>query len=712
MKRFVLIVLTLCSSLGSFAQQEAGQESKALQTWKNDKYSLFIHWGVYSALGGMWEGKPVARGYSEQIRAHAPGLYSDTYEAVARSFDPKRWNPDSVVALAKAAGMRSVVLTSKHHDGFCMFKSAFTKFNIVDATPYKRDVVKELAEACERQGMKFGLYYSIIDWHFPAAYPISSSNSDPVPAAHHEYNKNQIRELLTNYGPISELWFDMGSQMPAQSQELADLVHELQPDCMVSGRIGNEAGDFCVMGDNEYPNYKIATPWQTPASMYDETWGYRSWQEYGSADDKAREKLVSLLKVVSRGGNYLLNIGPRGDGTVVEFEQDVLLKMGDWLRQNGEAVYGTQADPFPNPFKWGEVTSKGRNLYLSLLEMPAGRTITLPGISGNLQIIHVLGKPQQTASYKRAGNDIQIILPAEIKSAKDIPVLVVTFSDDYQVTPANVIRIDPSQKNLVLSHGNAQHQYSIGGVDYNTYYRTTVKNSWRVEIPKAMSVTPLIVFSEEEKGKSIDLDVNGVRRSIILDEGEPYQMAKTGKVTWGPTYLNQVRNTGIAWGSVLSIDPSKGWPLREGPRWKEINREEVRQLPAEPSQSWFVLQDLTADKAQNLLVEVLSGDGVGVWLNGEQLLLHNNPEKTDSTRDVVLLKLKPGLNQLLVKLYNRYHDQVPLSITDQIPQVMYRKRLERIRLQPTNDMSWQLHEPPSPHRDLSLPNLFLEWKLK
>ncbi|MDQ1088462.1 alpha-L-fucosidase [Siphonobacter sp. SORGH_AS_1065] len=708
MNRIVLIVLTLCCSFSSWAQQA----SKALQTWKNDKYSMFIHFGAYSALGGVWEGKPVTRGYSEQIRAHAPGLYSDTYEGVVRNFDPKLWNPDSVVALAKAAGMRSVVLTSKHHDGFCMFKSAFTKFNIVDATPYKRDIVKELAEACERQGMKFGLYYSIIDWHFPAAYPISSSNSDPIPAAHHEYNKNQVRELLTHYGPISELWFDMGSQTPTQSQELADLVHELQPDCMVSGRIGNEAGDFCVMGDNEYPNYKIATPWQTPASIYDETWGYRSWQEHGSADDKAREKLVSLLKVVSRGGNYLLNIGPRGDGTVVEFERDVLLKMGDWLRQNGEAVYGTKADPFPNPFKWGEVTTKGRKLYLSLLGMPAGRTITLPGITGSLQIIHVLGKPRETASFKRVGNDIQIILPAEIKSVKDIPVVVVEFSDDFKVAPANIIQVNAIQKNLVLSHANAQHEYSIGGVDYNSYYRTTVKESWRFEIPKTTAVHPLVVFSDEEKGKSIDLDVNGVRRSIILDDGEPYQMAKTGKVTWGPTYLNQAKGTGIGWGSVLTIDPSKGWPLREGPIWKEINRSEVRQLPTEPSQSWFVLQELTTDRPQNLMVEILSGDGIGVWLNGEQLLLHSNRAKTDSTRDLVLLKLKTGSNQLLVKLYNRYHEQVPLSITDQVPQVMYRKRLDRIPLELSNDVSWQLHDPSSPHQDLELPNLFLEWKLK
>ncbi|WP_420155467.1 alpha-L-fucosidase [Siphonobacter sp.] len=710
MKRLYLLLISFCTTLASLAQQP----SKALETWKNDKYSMFIHWGVYSVLGGVWEGKPVSRGYSEQIRAHAAGLYSDTYENVAKTFDPKRWNPDSVALLAKAAGMRSIVLTSKHHDGFCLFKSAYTKFNMVDATPYHRDVVKEMAEACQRNGLKFGLYFSVIDWHFPAAYPISSSNSDPIPAAHHEYNKNQIRELLTNYGPISELWFDMGSQTPQQSRELRELVHQLQPDCMVSGRLGNEAGDFCVMGDNEYPNYKIATPWQTPASIYDETWGYRSWQEHGSVDDKAREKLASLLKVVSRGGNYLLNIGPRGDGSVVAFEQDVLLKIGKWLRQNGEAVYATSPDPFPTPFKWGEVTASGTNkLYLSLLQMPTSRTITLPNITGAVKIIHVLGQPQQTASYKRTGNNIQIMLPAEIKSVKDVPVLMLEFANGYNVPPARVLTVDPTQKTVVLQHDNAEHHYSMGGVDYNTYYRTVVKDSWQIDLPKAISVSPTVVFTEEEKGRSIDLQVNGESQPVILDEAEEVPIPQTGKLTWGPIYLNQVANTGIGWTSVIPIDPSRSWSA-SGKPWQATDwkKGEAHQLPAQPSQSWFILQEITADKAQPVLVDIRSGDAVGVWLNGQPLLLHNNPEKTDSTRDVVLLKIRPGTNQLLVKLYNRYHDQVPVFISDQVPQVMYRKRLQRIKLEPSNTLSWQLHEPPTPHRDLQLPNLSLEWKAK
>jgi alpha-L-fucosidase len=236
-------------------------DPRAVEAWKENKFSMFIHFGIYSALAGVWEGRPVTRGLSEQIQAHA-GIYSDTYAHVADSFDPVRWNADSIALLAKDAGMRSIVITSKHHDGFCMFHSAYTDFNIVDATPFKRDVVKELSDACKRHGLRFGVYFSLIDWHFPQASPISSHNSDFITPEHHQYNMRQVTELMTKYGTISEIWFDMGSQSASQSKELADLVHSLQPDCMISSRIGNDQGDFTVMGDNQEPNYKIGVPWQ------------------------------------------------------------------------------------------------------------------------------------------------------------------------------------------------------------------------------------------------------------------------------------------------------------------------------------------------------------------------------------------------------------------------------------------------------------------
>ena len=305
--------------------------------WHADKYSMFIHFGLYSHFGGVWDGEPVRQGYSEQIQSFA-GIFSDWYGEEAAVFDPVKFNADEIARLAKVGGMRSIVFTSKHHDGFCMFDTKTTTYSSVAKMPSHRDFVREMSEACARHGLRFGLYYSLIDWNYPHAYPISSHNADFVTPEHHEFSKAQVRELLTNYGPVSELWFDMGSLEPWQSRELYDLVKELQPDCMVSGRLGNDVYDFAVMADNKLPESALHAPWQSAASMFPETWSYRSWQERGSVDDKVAEKLRSLIKVVSHGGNYLLNIGPASDGSIVPFERDVLLKIGSWLEENGEAI--------------------------------------------------------------------------------------------------------------------------------------------------------------------------------------------------------------------------------------------------------------------------------------------------------------------------------------------------------------------------------------
>ena len=249
-------------------------QQKPSQQWLDQKFSMFIHFGLYSVYGGVYDGKPVERGYSEQIQSFA-GIFSDWYGNTAKQFNPTKWNPDEIVKLAKDAGMRSIVFTSKHHDGFCMYHSQYTDFNIVDATTYGRDLMKELADACKRGGVDFAVYYSLIDWNYPHAYPISSHNADPLTDEHYEFNKKQVEEIMTNYGDISEIWFDMGSLTPAQSKDLYDLVNRLQPQCMISGRLGNDYVDFSVMPDNKYPDYKLGIPWQTAASMFDETWGYR-----------------------------------------------------------------------------------------------------------------------------------------------------------------------------------------------------------------------------------------------------------------------------------------------------------------------------------------------------------------------------------------------------------------------------------------------------
>ncbi len=297
------------------------------------RFSMFIHWGLYSVYGGVYRGKNVEWGYSEQIQSFA-GIFSDWYARVAEQFSANQWNADSVAVLAKRAGMDAIIFTSKHHDGFCMYNSKETDFTIMN-TPFGRDALMELSEACKRHGLNLGIYFSLIDWHYPHAYPISSHNADPITQEHHEYNKRQVKELLENYGAVSELWFDMGSLTREQSYELYSLVKSIQPDCKVSGRIGNDYGDFAVMPDNVIPDFLPNKPWQTAESVYKETWGYRSWQKHIPMNEKLAEKIQSLKRVIGAGGNYLLNIGPTGDGAVTDYEKILLLSIGKWIDSSG-----------------------------------------------------------------------------------------------------------------------------------------------------------------------------------------------------------------------------------------------------------------------------------------------------------------------------------------------------------------------------------------
>src|SRR5690554_37359 len=389
MRHTITWILFCCVVMLSAQEKPSPQQEKPSSRWVDQKFSMFIHFGLYSVYGGVYEGEPVTRGYSEQIQSFA-GIFSDWYGNTAHEFNPMEWNPDSIVALAKEAGMRSIVFTSKHHDGFCMYHSQHTDFNTVDATLYGRDLMKELAEACERGGIDFGVYFSLIDWRYPHGYPISSHNADPLTPQHYEFNMKQVEEIMTRYGEISEIWFDMGSLTWEQSKGLYELVDRLQPGCMISGRLGNDYVDFAVMADNEYPEYKLGVPWQTAASMFDETWGYRSWQERGEVRPKVKEKVASMVKVVSRGGNYLLNIGPKGDGSVVEFEKEVLLEIGEWIQQNSEAIYDTKENPFSTSANWGEITSASNTLYAFITNTPVSEKIKIEGISGKISSVSLL----------------------------------------------------------------------------------------------------------------------------------------------------------------------------------------------------------------------------------------------------------------------------------------------------------------------------------
>ena len=320
-------------------------KEKRLEWFREAKYGLFIHWGLYAIPAGEWNGKR-SLGIGEWIMNRLTIPVKD-YEKLSSRFNPVKFNADEWVRLAKDAGMKYIVITSKHHDGFAMFKSNASAYNIVDATPFKRDVLKELADAAARQGIRLGFYYSQSqDWHEPNG---AGNTWDFGPDDKKDYDQYlrskaepQVKELLTGYGPVALIWFDTPRMMTGdRAQRFAAIVRQLQPATLIDGRLGTE-GDYRSTGDNVIPPQASTDAWEVPATI-NHTWGYRTddtdWKSPGQITFK-------LVDIVSKGGNYLLNVGPTAEGLIPQASQDILRTVGKWLQVNGEAVYGAGPTPF------------------------------------------------------------------------------------------------------------------------------------------------------------------------------------------------------------------------------------------------------------------------------------------------------------------------------------------------------------------------------
>ncbi|MCJ7543658.1 MAG: alpha-L-fucosidase [Phycisphaerae bacterium] len=360
-----------------------------LAWWRHARFGMFIHWGLYSVAGGYWKGQPIPR-LGEWIMQHARIPLAE-YAQLAQRFNPVRFSAQQWVALAKQAGMKYLVITAKHHDGFAMYDSPCSDYDIVDATPFGRDPIAELARACRKSGLKLGFYYSQYqDW----ADPNGASSAEALGSPEKDFEKYfrskcipQVRELLTQYGPIGLIWFDTpGTMSREQSLELKEIVHSLQPHCLVSGRVGNDVGDYGSLGDNQVPRRPVVGDWETPATVND-TWGFKRqdhhWKPAGTL-------LYLLVDLASKGVNYLLNVGPTGKGVIPTPSVNRLREVGRWMKVNGQAIYGTAASPFPYTHDWGRITQQGHTLYLMFLRWPR-REFVLHGLRNKVRRAWLLG---------------------------------------------------------------------------------------------------------------------------------------------------------------------------------------------------------------------------------------------------------------------------------------------------------------------------------
>jgi alpha-L-fucosidase len=363
--------------------------------WRDARFGMFIHWGAYAVPAGTHNGERIA-GIGEWIMSRAQIPIPD-YEQYVRRFNPVRFDADEWVRIAKDAGMKYIIITSKHHDGFAIFDSKVSSYDIVDATPYKRDAIRALADAAHRAGLRFGVYYSIMDWHHADAQAPnvpgynSRTWSNPQFGRYVEtYMKPQLKELLAQYPYIDVLWFD-GEWVADWNDELGQDVYRslraIRPGLIINNRVGKGrqgmrgftregfAGDFGTP-EQEVPAEGLpGVDWETCMTMND-TWGFKSYDD-GWKD--TRTLVRTLIDVASKGGNFLLNVGPTAEGVIPAPSVWRLREMGDWMRANGEAVYGTTVSPYGMP-AWGRYTAKRGRVYAHVFDWPRDGRLVLTGV--------------------------------------------------------------------------------------------------------------------------------------------------------------------------------------------------------------------------------------------------------------------------------------------------------------------------------------------
>ncbi len=419
--------------------------------WHRDaKFGAFIHFGVYSMLEGEYKGRGNGFRYSEWIQASAR-MSAAEYHAVAKTFNPAEFDADEWAKTFKECGIRYVVITSKHHDGFALFDSMVSDYNIVDYTPFKRDIIKELSEACHRQGLKFGVYYSHAqDWDEPDAPYLSKRTKrsflhPDLPAGFEpdmdryimKKSLPQVEELVKNY-ELDLIWFDTPTGMTFERARLfSDMVRKHRPNCLINSRIIHrgkgkiqqenlELFDYVSIGDKEVPTKKLPLYVESPDSV-SSSFGYKTKGKHHYHSEK--EMLHRFVHTVCAGGNALINNGPMGNGQLDPEAVRIYSAMGKWLKVNGESIYGTVRNPLNERPEWGDISASkdGKTLYLHVLETPESGTVTLNGLPSSATAACFLANGDK-AEFVQEGDALKISLPAAPLNEYDTVVKVI-FTD-------------------------------------------------------------------------------------------------------------------------------------------------------------------------------------------------------------------------------------------------------------------------------------------
>ena len=403
------------------AREAQDDRDARMRWWREARFGMFIHWGLYAIPGGEWEGRT---DHAEWIMETAK-IPASTYGKLVDQFNPAKFDAREWARLARRAGMKYLVVTSKHHDGFALFDSKVSDYDVM-RTPFKRDVIKELSDACRAEGVVFCTYHSIMDWHHADYVPRRAWNDtargEPKFDRYVEYMTAQLEELLRNYGPLGVMWFDgewEDSWTHAHGRRLYDFVRSLQPDIIINNRVdkgragmkGMTEGDH--LGDFGTPEQEIPAgadfpdrDWESCMTM-NNNWGYnRADDDWKSAATLIR----NLIDTASKGGNYLLNVGPMASGAFPPPSVERLEAIGKWMDVNGESIYGTSAGPI-GAAPWGRCTKKGSRLYLHVFDWPGDGRLVIP-LAQRVTGAYLLADPSVKLNCATFGAELVVSLPA------------------------------------------------------------------------------------------------------------------------------------------------------------------------------------------------------------------------------------------------------------------------------------------------------------
>lgn len=543
----IILLILGCNSNSEQTEKDETtlKQDERMEWWRDARFGMFIHWGLYAEPAGEWKGERIP-GISEWIMARAEIPVAE-YEKLAGNFNPVNYDAEAWVKLAKEAGMKYIVITSKHHDGFAMFDSEASDYNIVDATPFGRDPLKELAEACKKHDIKLGFYYSQAqDWHEPGGTYHNIEQGEPhwdpdlkrEPLMNYINGKAvpQVKEILENYGGLDILWWDTPRGMTEEAANALKAVADEYPDMLQNNRLYRPwPGDFSTP-EQHIPPTGLDYDWEVCMTM-NTSWGYK-WYDNNW---KSPETLIRMLvDIASKGGNFLLNVGPTALGEIPDSSIIRLQRIGEWMAKNGESIYETSASPF---FKlpWGRCTKKetanGNNLYLHVFNWPRDQVLKVPGLNATIKDVYLLTNPKQKFAWKFEKGDLLIHAPSVIFDPINTVVVVKTGkkleieSNKPKLTEGKILL--PANFTDIHNRGYGSHA-SLKGTGKEAIVTNWVDSRTRLEWmfnttePGSFSV---FVDVRAENNLQLEIEISDEKLTAEIEStGEDFESVQLGQI--------------------------------------------------------------------------------------------------------------------------------------------------------------------------------------